>query len=68
MDQRIIGSGDAVRPLNRLFIQALKALRDKGEGDLACRLAAQAWLVLRDGEADEADRLTAALHVLTRNH
>ena len=66
MDQRI--NGEVVRPLNRLFIQALKALRDKGEGDLACRLAAQAWLILRDTEFDEADRLTAALHVLTRSH
>ncbi len=55
-----------LRSLNRLLIQALKALRDQGEGDLACRIAAEAWSVVRKASEGEAEKLTGALHYLTR--
>ncbi len=59
-------AADCLRSLNRLLIQALKALRDRGEGDLACCIAADAWSAIRKASASEAEKLTGALHYLTR--
>lgn len=56
----------SLRSLNRLMILALKALHDRGEGDLACRIAADAWSVVRRASTQEADRLHGALHYLVR--
>lgn len=52
--------------LNRLLIRAVKALGDADEADLGCRIAAEAWAVLRKGWPDEAEKLNGALHYLTR--
>lgn len=51
--------------LNRLFIQALLRMGDAGEIDSACRLAAQAWSLLRHDQPKEAKRLNDVLHNLT---
>ena len=42
------------------------ALGDKGETDLACRIAAEAWSAIRLLQPQEAERLNGALHYLTR--
>lgn len=57
---------DALRRSNRLLIRGLRALRDAGEGELACRLAGEAWSAIRGTLPDEAERLNSALHYLTR--
>ena len=57
---------DEVAGLNRLLIVALVALARAGPADEACRIAARAWSLLRHNNAREAERLTAALHSLTR--
>ena len=51
--------------LNRLFMQALLALRRTGEQELACRLAAAGWTILRQRHSREAERLNGTLHALT---
>jgi len=58
---------DCLRALNRLLIVALRALRDEGQSDHACRIAADAWSVVRKVSEKEAEVLTAALHGLTRS-
>lgn len=60
-------SAPALADINRLFVTALLALAQTGKGEEACQLAAKGWLVLRDQDAREAERLTAALHTLTRH-
>jgi len=57
---------DGLRSLNRLLIRALKALGDDGQTDLACRIAAEAWSLLRTERPEEAEKLNGALHYLTR--
>lgn len=52
--------------ITRLFIRALKALGDSGETDLACRIAAEAWSLMRSDYPREAEKLNGALHYLTR--
>lgn len=56
---------DELRLLNRLLIRAVKALGDEGQTDLACRIAAEAWRVLRHERPAEAEKLNGALHYLT---
>jgi len=51
--------------LNRLLVQALLALARAGEAEQACRIAASGWSLLRQHDAREAERLTAALHSLS---
>jgi uncharacterized protein (DUF2249 family) len=58
---------DALRRSNRLLIAALRALAEAGEGERACRLAAEAWSAIRTAAPDEAERLNQALHYLTRH-
>ena len=55
---------DPTAALNREFTQALRALRETGQADLACRLAARAWRALRHSHPDEARRLERLLHHL----
>ncbi len=57
---------DHLHRLNRLLIQAVKALGDEGQTDRACRIAAEAWAALRKEWPEEAERLNGALHYLTR--
>ena len=57
---------DQVGGLNRLLILALLALVRAGAADEACRIAARGWSLLRHHHAQEAERLTATLHTLTR--
>jgi uncharacterized protein (DUF2249 family) len=52
--------------LNRLFVQALRALGDAGQTDLACRLAAEGLAKIRFSHADEGEKLNGVLHYLTR--
>lgn len=59
--------GQDLSAINRLFIAALVGLAEAGDAERACRLAAQGWSALRHSNAREAERLTAALHRLTRN-
>ncbi len=53
-------------PVLALLLQAAKALSGAGQGDQACRLAAEAWATLRGPRPDLAVRVTAALHGLVR--
>ena len=55
-----------VRRINELLIQALCALGDAEQTDLACRIAADAWSTLRRTHPGEAAKLNGALHYLTR--
>ncbi|ALG85447.1 hypothetical protein [Gordonia phthalatica] len=48
------------------LIKALRALGQSGDPDAANRLAAQAWLALRDDHPREAERLNGAMHYLVR--
>ncbi|HVW89660.1 MAG TPA: DUF2249 domain-containing protein [Gaiellaceae bacterium] len=43
----------------------MRALGDAGEPDAACRIAAEAWWLLRDPAPRAARRLNATLHYLT---
>lgn len=51
--------------INRLLIRAVKALGEEGQTDHACRIAAEAWAVLRERRPEEAEKLNGALHYLT---
>ncbi|MGH3195876.1 MAG: DUF2249 domain-containing protein [Streptosporangiaceae bacterium] len=49
-----------------LLLEAAAALARAGQADLACQLAAAAWVGLREGRPDLAVTVTAALHGLAR--
>ncbi|MGH7001471.1 MAG: hypothetical protein ACREEA_08190 [Stellaceae bacterium] len=55
-----------IRRINELLIRALRALGDDGHTDLACRIAADAWSMLRRTHPGEAAKLNGALHYLTQ--
>lgn len=59
---------DPLIALNKLLVRSLLALGGTGdaERDQACKLAAQAWLALRDTHPREAERLNGVLHSLTQ--
>jgi hypothetical protein len=57
-----------LEPLGRLLDRAVRALGDAGEADVACRLAAEAWWLLREPCPRAARRLNATLHYLTVHH
>ena len=57
---------DGVQLMNRLLIQAVRALANEGQTDLACRIAAAAWAALHDVRPKEAEKLNGVLHYLTR--
>lgn len=62
-----IATPEAAAPLsqlNREFMRALQALKDAGEADLACRIAARGWLALLHDHPVEARRLETLLHRL----
>ncbi|MDA8294516.1 MAG: DUF2249 domain-containing protein [Actinomycetota bacterium] len=58
---------DAEAFLIRLLLGAATQLADVGQGDAACRLAAEAWVTVRLARPDLAVRVTAALHRLVRS-
>lgn len=48
------------------LIKTLRALGRSGNPDGANRLAAQAWLALRDDAPRQAERINGAMHYLVR--
>ncbi len=58
---------DAEATLLRLLLGAAGELADAGQGDAACRLAAEAWASVRTARPDLAVRVTAVLHRLVRS-
>lgn len=48
------------------LIKALRALGRTGDPDAANRLAAKAWLSLRDQQPRQAERLNGAMHYLAK--
>lgn len=65
MSQRPSTEAEALTELNRLFIKSLRALKDAGQADEACRIAAEGWSAIRHVNSPEAERITAAMHYLT---
>lgn len=49
-----------------VLIRALRALGRHGDPDAANRLAAQAWLALRDGHPRQAEQINGTMHYLVR--
>lgn len=49
-----------------VLIKTLRTLGQKGYPDAANRLAAQAWLALRDEHPRDAERINGAMHYLAR--
>ena len=66
MEGRDAQVDNALIALNRLFDRAVRLLGDSGRTDEACRLAAEAWSLLRHVAPGEAERLNGTLHWLTR--
>ena len=60
-------TSDAEATLLRLVLGAAGQLADIGQGDAACRLAAEAWATVRVARPELAVRVTAALHRLVRS-
>jgi hypothetical protein len=58
-------SAEALAKLDDLLRKALLALGSAGQTDLACRLAAEAWNLLRREMPREAERYSGLLHRLT---
>lgn len=59
--------GDTVASLTQLMVQALRLSGPAGaeSRDEACRLAAEAWSLLRRGYPDEEEGMNGVLHYLT---
>jgi len=62
-----VGAPDTESSLLALLLDAAEQLAGAGDGDRACRLAAEAWAALRVPRPDLAVRVTAALHRLVRS-
>jgi len=60
-------TSDVEATLLRLVLDAGKRLAEVGQGDAACRLAAEAWAAVRVARPELAVRVTAALHRLVRS-
>ena len=60
-------TSDAEATLLRLVLGAASQLADIGQGDAACKLAAEAWATVRVARPELAVRVTAALHRLVRS-
>lgn len=50
----------------RLLIRAVRALGDEGQAEIACRIAAAAWVALDDVRPEEAKKLDSTIRSLTR--
>ncbi len=62
-----LAAPDTEAVLVRLLLGAAGQLADAGQGDGACRLAAEAWAAVRLARPELAVRITAALHRLVRS-
>lgn len=60
------GPDDALVPTVDVLLRTLRALGDAGQPDAANRLAARAWLALRDAHPRQAERVNGAMHYLAR--
>lgn len=58
---------DTEARLLALLLEGARHLADVGQGEAACRVAAQAWAALQVPRPDLAVRVTAALHRLARS-
>ena len=58
---------DTEAALVSLVLGATRQLADAGQGDVACRMAAEVWVTVRASRPDLAVRVTAALHRLVRS-
>ena len=56
---------ETLKELNRILASSLRELGALGENEKACELAAQAWSILREVDAKEAERMNGVLHQLT---
>jgi uncharacterized protein (DUF2249 family) len=56
---------ETIERLGRLLDRAVRALGEAGEGETACRLAAEAWWLVKEPAPSAARRLNATLHRLT---
>jgi uncharacterized protein (DUF2249 family) len=61
-----LATSDPEATLLRLVLGAANRLAEVGQGDDACRLAAEAWAAVRVARPELAVRVTAALHRLVR--
>lgn len=59
------GAHERLMKLDALLRHALLALGAAGQTDLACRIAAAAWSLLRQEMPRDAERYTGLLHRLT---
>ena len=57
---------DDLQFLVRLRIRAVRALGGEGQTEIACRLAAAAWVALDDTRPEEAEELNSAIRSLAR--
>lgn len=57
---------DDLRFMIGLLIRAVEALGDEGQAEIACRLAAAAWVALDDTRPEEAQKLDSTIRSLAR--
>ena len=57
---------DDLQFMIRLLIRAVEVLGEEGQTEIACRLAAAAWVALDDARPEEAEKLDSAIGSLTR--
>ena len=55
-----------LREVSRLLQRTLRELASAGEGERACRIAADAWVLVREAAPVEATRFAGLLHTLAR--
>ncbi|GAA3928328.1 hypothetical protein GCM10022383_04060 [Microbacterium soli] len=60
------GRDDTLGTTVGFLLRALRAVGELGDPDAANRLAAQAWLALRDDHPQQAKRLNGVMHHLSR--
>lgn len=60
------GPDDALAATTDVLVRTLRALGKSGRPDEASRLAAKAYIALRDGRPREADRINGVMHFLAK--
>jgi len=60
------GDDDTLVATVDVLLRALRALGEAGQPDAASRLAARAWLALRDEHPRQAQRVNGTMHHLAR--
>jgi hypothetical protein len=56
---------DDLRFMIGLLIRAVQALGEQGQTEIACRLAAAAWVALDDTRPEDAEKLDSTIRSLT---